>query len=141
MAGSHEDFSRAHAVKASSNRSFGWVFTAVFAIIGLWPLLSSGPLRWWSLILAVLFMVITVLAPALLALPNRLWLRFGLLLNRIISPVMLAFLFYAVVTPMGMIMRALGKDMLRLRRDDADASYWIKRDPPGPKPDSLNHQF
>ena len=54
---------------------------------------------------------------------------------------MLAFLFYAVVTPMGALMRVFGKDNLRLRRDDADASYWIKRDPPGPKPDSMNHQF
>jgi hypothetical protein len=141
MATGHEDFSRTHEVKASSNRVFGWVFTAVFLIIGLWPLLSAGALRWWSLIVAALFMLVTVAAPALLALPNRLWLRFGLLLNRIISPIVLAFLFYVVVTPMGMLMRVLGKDSLRLRRADADASYWIKRDPPGPKPDSFHHQF
>ena len=141
MANGHEDFSRTHAVKASSNRSFGWVFTAVFLIIGLWPLFNGRGLRWWSLIIAALFMLITFVAPALLALPNRLWLRFGLLLNRIISPVVLAFLFYAVITPMGALMRAFGKDSLRLRRDHADGSYWIKRDPPGPKPDSLHHQF
>ena len=137
----HEDFSRNYQVKASSNRGFGWVFTAVFLIIGLWPLFYGGALRWWSLIVAALFMLITLVAPALLALPNRLWLRFGLLLNRIISPVVLAFLFYVVVAPMGALMRLFGKDTLRLRRNDADGSYWIKRDPPGPKPDSLHHQF
>lgn len=137
----HEDFSRTHDVKASSNRSFGWVFTAVFFIVSLWPLLSGGPLRWWSLIVAVVFMVVTLFAPAFLALPNRLWLRFGLLLNRIISPVVLAFLFYVVVTPTGLLMRMFGKDNLRLHRSSADESYWIKRDPPGPKPDSLNNQF
>ncbi len=141
MAKGHEDLSRTHDVKGSSNRAFGWVFVAVFAIIGAWPLLSGGALRWWSVITAAVILLITLVAPALLALPNRLWMRFGVLLNRVISPVVLAFLFYAVVTPMGMLMRAFGKDSLRLRRGGADASYWIKRDPPGPKPDSMNHQF
>jgi nitrate reductase NapE component len=137
----HEDFSRTHEVKASSNRSFGWVFTAVFLIIAVWPLVSGGMVRWWSLSVAAAFALVTVAAPKLLALPNRLWLRFGLLLNRIISPVVLALLFYFVVTPMGALMRVFGKDTLRLRRHATDTSYWIKRDPPGPKPDSMNHQF
>ena len=138
---SHEDLSRTHDVKASSNRSFGWVFTAVFAVIGVWPLVSGGPLRWWALITAAVFMVATLLAPALLALPNRVWLRFGLLLNRIVSPVALAIMFYVVVTPMGLLMRLFAKDNLHLRDRDVDASYWIRRDPPGPKPDSLTNQF
>src|SRR6266852_6093803 len=97
----HEDFSRTHQVKASSNRSFGWVFTVVFLIIAVWPLVSGGMVRWWSLCIAAAFAVVTVAAPKLLAVPNRLWMRLGLLLNRIISPVALAFLFYVVVTPMG----------------------------------------
>jgi hypothetical protein len=137
----HEDFSRTHAVKASSNRGFGWVFTALFLIIGVWPMLSDGPLRRWSLIVSGIFLLITLAAPALLRLPNRLWLRFGLLLNRIISPVVLAFLFYIVVTPMGALMRLFGKHTVQLRRNDSDGSYWIKRDPPGPKPDSMSNQF
>ncbi len=137
----HEDLSRTHDVKASSNRGFGWVFTAVFLIVGLWPLLFGGALRGWSLIVSGVFLLITLLAPALLALPNRLWLRFGLLLNRIISPVVLGFMFYVVMTPLGALMRAVGKDTLRLGRDDKDSSYWIRRDPPGPKPDSLSNQF
>ncbi len=137
----HEDFSRTHEVKVSSNRSFGWVFTVVFLIIALWPLVSGGMVRWWSLYIAAAFALITALAPKLLALPNRVWMRFGLLLNRIISPIVLAFLFYVVVTPLGALKRVFGKDNLRLRRDASDTSYWIERNPPGPKPDSMNHQF
>lgn len=137
----HEDFSRTHEVKASSNRSFGCVFGAVFLIIAVWPLLSSGAVRWWSLGVAAAFALVTVAAPKLLTHPNRLWLRLGLLLNQIISPLALGFLFYAVVTPLGMLMRALGKDSLRLRPEGSEKSYWIERTPPGPKPDSMNHQF
>ena len=137
----HEDLSRTHEVQAGSNRSFGWVFTVVFLVVAAWPLLSGGPLRWWALAVAAALVLITVAAPKLFTLPNRLWLRFGLLLNRIVSPLVLMFLFYVVVTPMGGLMRLLGKDTLRLRRDSASESYWIKREPPGPKPDSLNHQF
>ena len=141
MANTHEDFSRAQHVKSSSNRAFGWVFVTVFLIIALWPLLSGGSLRRWSLIVSGLVMVATVAAPALLTLPNRLWLRFGLLLNRVVSPVVLAIMFYVVVTPMGLLMRMFAKDTLRRRRDAAAESYWIKRDPPGPRPDSMPHQF
>ena len=137
----HEDFSRTHETKASSNRGFGWVFTAVFLFVGLRPLISGDAPHWWSLIVAALFMLITLVAPALLTIPNRMWLRFGLLLNRIISPVVLAFLFYLVVTPMGALMRLFGKDSMRRRGKDSEGSYWIRRDPPGPKPDSLPHQF
>lgn len=141
MAGTHEDLSRTHDFEASSNRSFGWVFTAVFLIVCGWPLLKGGEPRWWSLIVSVVIVLVTLLAPGLLALPNRLWQRFGVLLNRIISPVVLAFLFYGVVTPMGALMRMLGKDSMRLKRSTVDESYWIKREPPGPKPDSMDHQF
>ena len=137
----HEDFSRTHDVKSSSHRSFGWVFTVVFAIIGAWPLVSGGGVRWWSMIVAGVFLVVTLLAPALLGPLNKLWLRFGLLLNRIVSPVVLGIMFYVVVTPMGWLKRMLGKDNLYLTSNRQDGSYWIKRDPPGPKPDSLNNQF
>jgi len=137
----HEDLSRTHDVKASSNRSFGWVFTVVFLVIALWPLLRGGPLRSWSLIVAAVFLLITLVAPALLALPKRIWMRFGLLLNRIVSPLVLMFLFYVVVTPMGILMRMFGKSTMRLGAPNTSESYWIKRDPPGPKPDSLTNQF
>lgn len=141
MAQTHEDFSRAQEVKTSSNRAFGWVFVTVFLIIGLSPLVHGGTLRWWSLIVSGLVAVVTMGAPALLTIPNRLWMRFGLLLHSIISPVVLAIMFYGVVTPMGLLMRALGNDSLRLRRSGSAQSYWIQRDPPGPKPDSMSKQF
>ena len=141
MAQTHEDLSRSQEVKPSSNRAFGWVFTGVFLIIALWPLLFGGALRWWSLIVSGLVALVTMVAPALLAIPNRLWLRFGLLLHSIVSPVVLAVMFYGVVTPTGVLMRAFRKDSLRLRRSSSTQSYWIKRDPPGPKPDSMSKQF
>jgi len=141
MAATHEDFSRIHDVKASSNRNFGWVFTAAFVVIALWPLVSGNLPRWWALIVAALFLLITLFAPALLGLPKRLWLRFSKLLSRIISPVVLALIFYVFVTPLGALMRIFGQDSLRLRGSRRRDSYWIKRDPPGPKPGSLNNQF
>jgi len=141
MAQTHEDFSREEQVKASSNRAFGWVFVTVFLIIALWPLVFGGTLRWWSLIVSALVALVTVAAPSLLTVPNRLWLRFGLLLHRIVSPVVLGIMFYLVVMPMGLLMRAFGKDFLRLRRNDSAESYWIKRDPPGPEPASMSNQF
>jgi len=141
MAQTHEDFSREEQVKASSNRAFGWVFVTMFLIIALWPLVFGGTLRWWSLIVSALVALVTVAAPSLLTVPNRLWLRFGLLLHRIVSPVVLGIMFYLVVMPMGLLMRALGKDFLRLRRNDSAESYWIKRDPPGPEPASMSNQF
>jgi len=136
---SHEDFSRTHDIKASSNKAFGWVFTVAFIVVGVWPLISGRPIRIWSLIVAAIFLVATLLAPALLALPNRLWGKLGILMNRVVSPVVLAFLFYVVVTPMGVMMRMFGKDSMRLR--GRAGSHWIKRDPPGPKPDSMSNQF
>jgi len=137
----HEDFSRPQQVKASSDRAFGWVFVTVFLIIALWPLVSGGELRWWSLMVSGLVLLATVAAPSLLSMPNRLWLRFGLLLHRIVSPVVLAVMFYLVVTPTGLLMRVFAKNILRLRRETAAESYWIKREPPGPRPDSMPHQF
>ena len=141
MAETHEDFSRSQHVKASGNRAFGWVFVAVFLIVALWPLAFGTAPRWWSLILSGLLAAVTVAAPALLTIPNRLWQRFGLLLHRIVSPVVLGFMFFIVVTPMGLLMRVFAKDNLRLRRDGAAESYWVKREPPGPQPDSMPHQF
>ena len=85
--------------------------------------------------------MVAVVYPQMLAPLNRLWFRFGLLLHKIVSPVVLAIMFFLVFTPTGMIMRALGKDPLRLRLDKNATSYWIERTPPGPSPESLGDQF
>lgn len=137
----HENLSRQQEIKTSSNRAFGWTFAIVFLIVALLPLLSGAAPRIWSLGVSALFAVVTMVAPSLLSAPNRLWMRFGMLLHRIVSPVALGVIFFLVVTPLGLLMRALGKDLLRLRRDPAADSYWIKREPPGPAPDSMPHQF
>ena len=124
-----------------SERSFGFVFTVVFVAVGLYPLLAEAAPRWWALGVAAALAGIALLVPKLLGPPNRLWYRFGLLLQRIVHPVILAVVYFAVVTPTGLVMRALGKDPLRLQFDPSAASYWILRQPPGPAPDSMKYQF
>jgi hypothetical protein len=138
---SHEDFSREHQIEGSSDRSFGVVFACVFVVIGCWPFLYGDSARAWALVVAAVFAAITMWKPALLAGPNRLWLKFGLLLGKIVSPVALGILFYLVIAPVGMLMRLTGKDPLRLKLDRGTASYWIGRQPPGPPPDSMTNQF
>ncbi len=137
----HEDFSRRHETKRSSDRGFGLVFAAVFTVIGLWPLGGGGALRWWALAVAAALLAVALVAPRLLGPANRLWTRFGLLLHRLVSPVIAGLLFYVAVTPTGLVLRLFGKDPLRLRLDASAKSYWIERRPPGPSPESMPHQF
>jgi membrane glycosyltransferase len=137
----HEDFSRGQVVKQSGLRAFGAVFVVAFALVGLWPLWSQGGMRVWALVVALVLLAVTLVAPALLALPNKLWMRFGALLHRIVSPIVLAFMFYVVVTPIGMLKRAVSRGDFTWRRGGSADTYWKRRDPPGPKPDSLTHQF
>ncbi len=128
-------------VQSSSDRSFGFVFTAFFAIVGLLPLLHGHAIRLWWLGFSALFLLLALLVPASLAPLNRLWTRFGALLHRIVSPIVLGILFFLIVTPIGLLMRALGKDPLRMRLDHTAKTYWIERTPPGPDADSLKNQF
>ena len=137
----HERLTDSQEIQGSSDRSFGVVMAIFFAIVGLWPLLSGGAPRWWSMALVAALAAIAIVRPALLAPLNRLWLKFGLLLNRIVSPLIMGLLFYGMVTPYALVMRLAGKDPLRLRFDPAAKSYWIERDPPGPAPESMKHQF
>ena len=137
----HEDLHRSEEAKTSSDRSFGLTFAAVGAILGLWPLWHGQAPRWWLLGLVLALIVVSLAAPALLAPFNRVWQRIGLLLHRIVNPLVLGIVFYGVVTPLGLFLRARGKDPLRLSFDPSAASYWIERDPPGPAPKSMNRQF
>ena len=137
----HESYDRDEAPRASSNRAFGLVFAAVFLIVAVIPWVFGGTMRVWSVVVAAAFLGVALLAPGLLAPLNRLWTRFGLLLHHLVSPIVLGVMFYLVVTPTGLLMRALGKDPLRLRLDRSARTYWIDRTPPGPRPESLSDQF
>ncbi|MGE0151108.1 MAG: SxtJ family membrane protein [Reyranellaceae bacterium] len=137
----HENFDRSERVKSSSDRVFGLVFFVFFAVITLWPVLFGNPVRWWTAPFAGIFLALALLAPRVLAPLNRLWTGFGLLLHRVVNPLVMGLLFFVAITPMGLAVRLLGKDLLRLKRDPAAASYWIERNPPGPPADSMRRQF
>jgi len=136
----HERLADDGVVTGSSDRSFGCVFAVFFLVIGLWPFLFGGQPRWWSLGLAVAFGAVSLIRPGLLAPLNRLWLEFGLLLHRIVSPLVMGLLFFLVITPIALIMRLAGKDPLHLKYDAAARSYWIPRRPPGPSPETIKYQ-
>ena len=112
----HTEINRQPAAKIGSERAFGIVFAVVFLLVALWPLLDRAPL-------------------------NRLWFRFGELLHRIVSPIALGVIFFGVVTPYAVVMRLFGRDALLLRKGSARPSYWVRREPPGPPPDSFHNQF
>jgi hypothetical protein len=137
----HEDLTRAQHVEGSSDRSFGLVFAAVFLLVAAWPVLDGLAPRSWALGVAAVFALIAMLRPKLLAQPNRWWIRLGLFLGKVVSPVALGVLFYGVLVPTGVLMRLAGKDPLRVKQDRKAASYWIERTPPGPPPDSMTNQF
>jgi hypothetical protein len=128
-------------VSPGSDRSFGLVFAAAFIVVGLWPLLSEHSPRYWALLLACVFSILAALAPWILRPLNMLWGRFGALLHRIVAPLVMSVVFFLVVTPLAWAMRILGKDPLRLRSHENEKSYWIKRQPPGPDPQTMKRQF
>jgi len=137
----HEPLHRQEPVRTSSNRSFGVVFTVVFAVVGAWPLMGGGEARLWSFVIAALFLAAVLGRPGVLAPLNRLWMRFGQLLHMLTNPVIMGLVFFLAVTPTAIIMRALGKDLLNRRLDPAAESYWIERRPPGPRPETMKQQF
>jgi hypothetical protein len=113
--------------KKNSNRSFGILFFVVFLTISLWPLLKENDLRIWSFIISILFLILSILNSKILSPIKRVWIRFGELLGQIISPIVLAVVFFIVVTPIGLFMKILRKDLLNIKFTK-DKSYWIKRD-------------
>jgi hypothetical protein len=137
----HESFVREEDVRAGSDRAFGLTIGGALGVIGLLPLFRGHGTRWWSLALAAAFLLAAAARPTLLASLKRLWHRLGLLLHAIVSPVVLGLLFFTTVTPIGLLMRGLGRDLLRLRFEPDAPTYWIERRPPGPARDSMPRQF
>ena len=124
-------------IKIGSNRSFGIVFFVVFLLISIYPLFKDGNLRIWSLIISIIFLFLGLLNSNFLNPLNKLWFKFGLLLGKVVSPIVMCLIFFLVVTPIGIIMRILRKDLLNLKFSKRN-TYWINKS--GPK-SKMKNQF
>ena len=124
-------------IKISSNKSFGLVFFVIFIIIALWPLLNDGNIRIWSIIVSIIFLILGLLNSKILTPFNKLWMRLGALLGIIVSPIVMGFIFFFVVTPTGILMRIFGKDLLNLKKNNQN-TYWIKKEN---KNNNMKNQF
>ena len=125
-------------IKISSNRSFGIVFFIVFLFIALYPITYGEDIRIWSLIISFIFIILGLLNSKILTPLNKLWFQFGVILGKIISPIIMGIIFFLVVTPIGLIMKVLGKDLLSLKYNKKDNTYWIEKN--GPK-SKMKNQF
>jgi hypothetical protein len=137
----HEDLRRERAIEGSSDRSFGLVFAGfctLMAGVGAWRAGHRWP--YW-LGAAVFFAVMAFVFPRGLSPLNRVWTKLGLLLFRVVNPVVMFVLYTTTILPMGLLMRLAGRDPLRLRFDAEAPSYWIPREPPGPAPETMKNQF
>ena len=123
-------------IKRKDNITFGILFFVFFLIIGLYPLKSDGAIRIWSVLFSLVFLIITIIRPNLFTFLNKLWIKFGILLGRIISPIIMGLVFFCVVTPIGVLVRILKKDVMGLKR--GASSYWINRED---KIQSMKKQF
>lgn len=128
-------------VKMGSNRSFGLVFAAFFFLIGAVPAVHGAPTRLWAFAVAAAFVAIAFLAPRVLQPLNLIWFKLGLLLHHVVNPVVMAVMFYGAILPMAVLLRWLGKDLLRLKSEPESTTYWIPREPPAPAPGSMRKQF
>ena len=113
-------------IKIGSNKSFGIVFFLFFLIVSLFPLFKDGNIRIWSLIIALIFLVLGILNSKILTPLNKIWFRFGILLGSFVSPIVMGLVFFAIVTPTSLIMRVLGKNLLNLKKNNKK-TYWIER--------------
>jgi hypothetical protein len=128
-------------VEMGSERNFGLVFAALFLVISLWPLAHGNDPRFWALSAGTGFLTLALALPEVLRPLNIAWFRLGLLIGRVMTPIVMAAIFLLTVVPVGLAMRAAGKDVLRLSRRPDLKSYWITRDNPGPERGSMKRQF
>ena len=124
-------------IKIPSNRSFGFVFAIVFFLIAIYPLINSGEIKYWSIIISIIFLILGLINSRLLSPLNNLWFKFGIYLGKIISPIIMGIIFFLVVTPIGLIMKILKKDLLNLKYN-SKKTYWINKT--GPK-SKMKNQF
>ena len=124
-------------IKIGSNRSFGIVFFVFFFLIAIYPLINSGELRLWSLIISIIFLLLGLANSKILNPLNKLWFKFGIFLGKLVSPIVMGFIFFLVVTPIGILMRLLKKDLLNLKFNNT-STYWIEKSEPKSK---MKNQF
>ena len=125
-------------INIGSEKSFGIIFSIIFLIVALYPLADSQGLYLWAVIVSAIFLLLALVAPKALSLPNKLWFKFGILLGSIVAPIVMVFVYFITVLPTGLIMRLLGKDLLMQKLDKNAKSYWIERkEPMG----SMKNQF
>ena len=124
-------------IKIGSNKSFGIVFFIVFLLIAIYPLINNDELRIWSLVVAIIFLILGLINSKVLTPLNKLWFKFGLFLGKIVSPLIMGIIFFFVVTPTAFIMRIIGKDLLNLKFNNKK-TYWIEKT--GPK-SKMKNQF
>lgn len=136
----HESFTRDEPVAPGSDRTFGLVMAAALAVVSLMNGWHSGRLWPWTLVAAVLFAGMAWIRPSSLRLVNRLWMKLGLLMHKVVNPIVMGLLFYGTILPTGLVMRLRGRDLLRLKREPDAESYWIAR-APGPRPETMRDQF
>jgi len=113
-------------IKIGSNKSFGIVFAVVFGLIAFWPLIKGNDIRLWSLIISIIFLVLGMINSKILTPLNKLWFKFGIFLGNFIAPIVMSIIFFLVVTPTGIIMKLLGKDLIKLKKNN-EKSYWIEK--------------
>lgn len=137
----HEDFMPHHRTNGPSDSSFGLTAAAVFGVAGVWPLLHRQPVQIWALVLAGACLCVACAKPGLLRPANRMWMQLGLAINRLATPILTGIFFFGVVTPLACFFRLARRDTLRLRPDPEASTYWIKRHPAGPSPQSMEQQY
>lgn len=135
------DHKKNHAPPLPSDRSFGLLFVVIFTLLALWAWWHGRAWALWPAVLCLLTLLVTLARPALLNPLNRQWMRLAELLNRVVSPIVLGFIYFGLFTPIAWGMRLRGRDALRRRFEPGAATYWIDRDPPGPDPKSLPNQY
>ena len=126
------------SINSGSEKSFGIVFSVVFLIVSFYPLTSSGGIKVWAIIVSIIFLLLAFLAPKILIIPNKLWFKFGMIIGSIMAPIVMTLVYFLTVFPTGLIMRLLGKDILKQKLDKNAKSYWIER---SDKMGTMKNQF
>ena len=127
-----------YEIKISTEKNFGIVFSIFFLIVSFYPLIYQKNINYWTLAISFIFLILGIFFPKILKIPNYLWFKFGIFLGSIISPIIMGLVFFLTVTPTGIIMRMMGKDILKQKIDKKNNTYWINSEP---KNQSMKNQF